>query len=343
MQKIVLVHDPKYQNWIFDSAHPTQGRRFEIAKQEIVRKAAKTQLVQLEIIAPRAATEQELLQVHTLDYINTVLIKGESGEWAGSKPELAELAQLFTGGTLVALEALIKGVSTLSVNLAGAKHHAMQNYSSGFCVFNDFAIAAKIAQQHGYKVAIFDLDAHHGDGTEELLRTEPILTYSVHDATIFPGTGMRSDPNQLVFNKPLAAGAGDKELDSAVSEFIEAAQKFGATMIFIACGADGHALDPLSTLNYSVNGIASAVAQIRSSFLEIPMLIGGAGGYQPDTFTPEIWSNAVLAAGTVIRVQTKRHYWNLAGIDLDDDQQLEDLYDVIIDTLIKTQEEKEES
>jgi acetoin utilization protein AcuC len=219
----------------------------------------------------------------------------------------------------------------------------MQNYSSGFCVFNDFAIAAKIAQQHGYKVAIFDLDAHHGDGTEELLRTEPILTYSVHDATIFPGTGMSSNPNQFAYNKPLASGAGDKELDTAVSEFIEVAQRFGATMIFIACGADGHALDPLSTLNYSVNGIASAVAQIRSSFLELPMLIGGAGGYHPDTFTPEIWSNAVLAAGTVKRVQTKRHYFDLAGIDLDNDQQLEALYDAIIDTLNKKQEEGEES
>jgi hypothetical protein len=95
--------------------------------------------------------------------------------------------------------------------------------------------------------------------------------------------------------------------------------------------------------NYSVNGIASAVAQIRSSFLELPMLIGGAGGYQPDTFTPEIWSNAVLAAGTVKRVQTKRHYFDLAGIDLDDDQQLEDLYAAIIDTLNKSQEEGEES
>ena len=69
-------------------------------------------------------------------------------------------------------------------------------------------------------------------------------------------------------------------------------------MIFIACGADGHKTDPLSSLQYTVNGYQEAMSTLRAEFMKTPMLLGGAGGYQPDTITPEVWALSSLALAT---------------------------------------------
>jgi acetoin utilization protein AcuC len=294
MKKLLLIHDDTYGNWVFGSTHPTQGRRFLLAKELLVQGIKAQSNIRLSIEQPRPASKAELELAHDSSYISKVIEQGISGEWQGERLDLGNLAALFVGGTLVALENLIIGKADIAVNFPGAKHHAQFSRSSGFCVFNDFAIAGKIANEQGFKVAIFDFDAHHGDGTELLLREEPILTYSVHDSTIFPGTGFDSDPKLNVYNMPLPANSGDSELFEAVSEFNQLAEDFGTNLIFIAAGADGHATDPLSTLNYSVSGITSALQQIRKHFPATPILMGGAGGYQPDAFTPEIWSKVAL-------------------------------------------------
>ncbi len=125
-----------------------------------------------------------------------------------------------------------------------------------------------------------------------------MLTFSVHDRTIFPGTGREDDPSHQVYNEPLAAGSGDAELQAAVERFIGLASGFEADLVFIAMGADGHRTDPLSTLTYSVEGMVEAVNAVRSAFPHLPILLGGAGGYQPDDVTPEVWARmSVEAAG----------------------------------------------
>lgn len=294
MSKVLLIHSEKYQNWVFSSNHPTQGRRFQLAADSLIDATNDDDGIEIIIREPKLPKQGELELVHDSEFISDVLTKGISWEWEGQRADLAELASLFVGGTLAALNGLITGEASVAVNFPGAKHHAQRSNSSGFCVFHDFAIAAKIASASGYRVAIFDLDAHHGDGTQELLRNDYVLTYSVHDKTIFPGTGFFHEPEYHIYNKPLDAYSGDIELNSAVAEFNQLATKFGSTMIFIAAGADGHTSDPLSTLNYSVDGIVRTVQAIKSNFPNTPFLIGGAGGYQPDTFTPEIWSKVVL-------------------------------------------------
>lgn len=329
MKKLLLVHTEQYQNWVFNQSHLTQGRRFQNAAELVISKTKELSNLQLITRSPRPATWEELVLVHDSNYLNQVIGEGISDEWAGERPDLAELAVLFAGGTLVALEALLSGEVDTAVHFAGAKHHAQADRSSGFCVFADFAIAALIATKLGHRVAIFDLDAHHGDGTENLLRNQAILTYSVHDRTIFPGTGFFSQPEFLVYNRPLESGAGDSELAEAVDGFISLATTFGAAMIFIAAGADGHELDPLSTLSYSTKGIAGAVESIRKAFPRLPMLIGGAGGYRPDDITPEVWSEVVLAAiGTDPVVNRK--YFDLTGVDFDNDAEIEEVANEII-------------
>ena len=300
-KRIYLVHSDKYKEWIFDETHPTQGRRFSNARDLLLKEASKDGIKVIEI-PPRPATREELLRVQTPSYINEVLKEGLSGQWDGQRMDLAELSSLFVGGTLVALDALLTGKTKLAIHFPGAKHHAQADYSSGFCIFNDFAIAADIAtKDHGLNVAILDIDGHHGDGVENLTADNPkVITFSIHQFGIFPGTGDESKTGYF-YNYPLEDGAGDKELLEGIDAFIstlgarERIWSWVPDFLFITCGADGHREDPLTGLNYSVEGYEAAARKVRERFNDIPILMGGAGGYLPDTRTPEIWSKVGLA------------------------------------------------
>lgn len=299
---IALIDSDFYANWVFDPSHPTQGRRFIKARELLRSNASQAGIRVMEIDSDFFPTREQLEAVHNPNYIDAVLINGISGEWAGPRIDLARLAHRMAGGTFLAARALINEHARTAVHFAGAKHHAMRDHSSGFCVFNDFALVATYLfddEPSIERIAILDIDAHHGDGTESLLRHDPrVMTFSIHDGTIFPGTGFHDDAEQKVFNRALDAGAGDEELATHVNTFVQEAISFDPSMIFIAIGADGHVSDPLSTLRYSIKGMEQAVAGVRAAFPDTPLLLGGAGGYQPDTVTPEAWARMALAAAT---------------------------------------------
>jgi acetoin utilization protein AcuC len=300
--RLVLVHSNEFANWVFDAHHPTQGRRFTKARDLLLQMAPEAGIEVEEIEADYFPTRVQLERVHTTHYVDDVLIHGRSGEWEGQRRDLGQLAHRMAGGTFLAAEALLEGKATTAVNFAGAKHHAMANQSSGFCVFADFAMVAKhllATEPRIQRIAILDIDAHHGDGTEILLRDEPrVLTFSVHDSTIFPGTGHTDDEFHQAFNEPLPAFSGDHELARGVERFIELAAAQKPDMIFIAIGADGHEADPLSTLQYSIPGMEEATSKVRQAFRETPLLLGGSGGYQPDDVTPRAWAAMASLAAT---------------------------------------------
>jgi acetoin utilization protein AcuC len=293
-----LIHSDQYANWVFDPTHPTQGRRFINAKNFLAEQMAGTNSP-LVTVEPRSATRAELNRVHSSEYIDEVLESHTTGQWAGARPDLSELAALFAGGTLVALDALLTGKAKTAIHFPGAKHHAQYDYSSGFCIFADFALAADIAtKDFSKKVAILDFDAHHGDGTENLTVDNPdVLTFSIHEMGIFPGTGNESEPLKMVYNYPLGSNVegqnpnkDDSALFDGVTEFCRLADQFKPDLLFIACGADGHAEDPLSSLQFSIDGCREVASRIRCAFPQVPILVGGAGGYLPDSRTPEVWS-----------------------------------------------------
>jgi acetoin utilization protein AcuC len=286
--------------WVFSSSHPTQGRRFTNAKL-LLEELTKERQLQVEVKSPYQVSREDLIRVHKDVYVRQVLDFKNSGEWIGENPELANLSQLFVGGTLTALDALLRGKTKTAVHFPGAKHHAQYDRSSGFCVFNDFAIAADIAtKDHGLNVLIIDIDAHHGDGVENLTADNPkVVTFSIHDGNIFPGTGF-NDKEGSFYNRPLPRGAGDRELLTSLDDLfttlsrLRAERNWVPDLLFLTCGADGHSEDPLSTLNYSVEGYESAARRIREKYADIPILMGGAGGYLPDTRTPEIWAKVAM-------------------------------------------------
>jgi acetoin utilization protein AcuC len=303
MEHAILVHSPEYANWIFDKTHPTQGRRFLHARNQVMLESQKRHLNVWEI-EPQPCSTDDLHLIHEMGYVFDVTVRGECDEWVGQRHDLGELAKMFVSGTLTALDVLLDKKTLLAVNFAGAKHHAMRDYASGFCVFADFAIAAtKATNEYDQRIAIFDCDAHHGDGTEMLLKSNKnVLTYSVHEYGIFPGTGLLSDWKNRTYNFPLAPKSGDDALLSATEGFLQACEEFQPTMIFVACGADGLADDPLSNLMYTPEGYFNSMRLIREQFYNTPILLGGAGGYLPDTGTPEVWKNATLG---LMAVQTE--------------------------------------
>ena len=294
-KKVTLVHSPEYANWFFSDDHPTQGRRF-INGYNLIASDQR-------ILEPCLATTAELARVHSAGYIYEVTSEHRSSEWIGAREDLARFATLFAGGTLVALDTLLKKEADVAIHLPAAKHHAQYDHSSGFCVFNDFAIAADIAtKDHGLKVAIIDIDAHHGDGVENLTRENPnVLTFSIHEQGIFPGTGNSDEPEKNVFNFPLSeltTGLGDSALLAGINRFIPIARAFQPDLLFITSGADGLADDPLTNLQYTVGGYAVAARELAKAFSYTPKLMGGAGGYLPDTGTPEVWA---AVAGEISR------------------------------------------
>ena len=115
-KKVTLVHSPEYANWFFSDDHPTQGRRF-INGYNLIASDQR-------ILEPHLATTAELARVHSAGYINEVTSEHISSEWSGAREDLARFATLFAGGTLVALDVLLKKEADVAIHLPAAKHHA---------------------------------------------------------------------------------------------------------------------------------------------------------------------------------------------------------------------------
>lgn len=303
MKQLIIIHIDEYRNWTLSTSHPTNGNRYINALKLISDDVANLG-IDTEIREPSQRNVRPLLEtIHDLDYVAEVIDAHTCSQWMGANETLSQLAQLLASGTIDALEALINGETLTAVHLPGAKHHAQFDHASGFCVFADFALAAKIATEENLKVAILDFDAHHGDGTENLTRENlNVLTYSIHEWGIFPGTGKNDDIENFVFNRPLDRNetTGQTLIDFC-EEFCTMAMDFQADIVFIAAGADGHKLDSLANLPWVSEDYIAASRLIREKLPAMPILIGGAGGYRPDDATPETWRDVVISICSVQR------------------------------------------
>lgn len=166
-------------------------------------------------------------------------------------------------------------------------HHSRTDRATGFCYLNNSAIAAQRLRSRFRKVAILDVDAHHGDGTQEIFyRRSDVLTVSVHaDPQIYypfyigyadeRGSGEGEGFN---LNLPLEAGSGDKAFQAAVARGLEAVADFGAEALVIALGYDSHQADPLSVLSVTTEGFAGIGRLVAAAGL--PTVVVQEGGYQ---------------------------------------------------------------
>lgn len=291
---IEFIYSDAYLRWQLGDGHPTDPRRAQRALRLI-----EAMEVPHRLTPPRMATFDELLLVHDADYVAST-VEGHNGEWAGRQPELGATAMLMAGGTMRAVDMLLAEKGRRFFNPQGAKHHAMRDHGSGFCVFNDMAMAARRLNDAGLRVLYVDWDVHHGDGVEALCADMPMtMTASVHGYG-FPGTGKRSIPEVQAWNAILPDGSGDADWLGAISQALVDAIEHTPDVVLLATGADSHRTDPLGMLNITVDGYRQAaqmVSDFADGFCEGRIIVGGAGGYQPRLTTPLIWASvaAVLA------------------------------------------------
>jgi acetoin utilization protein AcuC len=304
MTSLTIAYTPEYLDWQLGADHPTDPRRAQIST-ALLAEWAEASGVAIRWISPELdwpAVEREAGRVHDARYVQGVRA-GVCNEWTGRQVRLGEVAALMFQGTVDLVEQLktdrANGVSGVYFNPQGAKHHAQHAAASGFCVLNDMAWAATDLTGDGLRVLYVDWDAHHGDGVEALLiDNTSAATASIHDATIFPGTGRSGHrEDRCAYNWALPRRSGDPALAASMAEVVAVADEFSPDVVLLACGADGLAGDPLSSLRYTIDGIDRAATMLGTwcRAAQTPILVGGAGGYQPLTETPEAWVRTITA------------------------------------------------
>ena len=262
------------------------GHRFPMSKYRLLRDAVSAQS-NIELNEAPAATDTQILLAHSPRYLQAV-IRGELSAkeqreigfpWS---PEMVERSRRSVGATLAACAAA--SIDGISVNLAGGTHHAYRERGSGFCVFNDAAIAAKVLQKTSNpkaKIAIIDLDVHQGDGTASIFHGDPtIFTLSLHGARNYPFNKQQSS-----LDVPLPDGCQDGPyLEALAGALAQLKASFEPQFVLYLAGADPHESDRLGRLKVTKAGMAARDLMVMQyvQSQRCPMAIMMAGGYSTD-------------------------------------------------------------
>ena len=251
------------------------------------------------LVEPRPATEEEILTVHNPDYVDAVksFSLGEARYdpsrfnlgAGGDNPVyegMYDAAALSTGASLVAGDMATDGRADVAFNISGGLHHAAAGHASGFCVFNDPAIAINRLLEKGLKVAYVDIDAHHGDGVQNAFYdTDRVLTISLHESGLFlfPGTGSADEMGVgpgagFSVNVPLYPYTDDDTYLWAFREVVPPLiGAFRPDVLVTQLGIDSHFKDPLTDLHLSSGGFGEAVKEFAR--MGLPWVALGGGGY----------------------------------------------------------------
>ncbi len=281
------------------------------------------------LVNPRTANEEELGWVHTPEYIDAVrrLSENPSGslESSGSPetvgrperfgfsdrgdnpvyPGMYHAASLSSGATLVAAEMVAERRADVAFSISGGLHHAAPTHASGFCIFNDPAIAIRYFLDRGMRVAYVDVDAHHGDGVQDIFyRDDRVLTISIHESGqyLFPGTGFVTESGAgngagYSVNIPLYPYTEDELYLWAFREVAPPLLRaFAPDVLVTQLGIDSYHSDPITHLQLTSRGYTEIIREFAR--LEIPWLALGGGGYDVGAVA-RCWS---LAYGVMLGV-----------------------------------------
>ena len=310
-----FVYSDEYLKYGFGSGHPFQPvrekRTFDLLREMKVFNGKAKHYV------PRIATDDDLLLAHTKEYVTFVKKMSEVGSGYldfGDTPAtkgIYEGGLAVVGGSLTCADLIMRGEVSHAFNPGGGLHQAKSDRASGFCVFNDIAITVRYLQERygARRIAIIDIDGHHGDGTQELLRTEKILVIDFHRSGFgfFPGTGFVDEVGEgegegYSVNVPLPAGTGDETYMSAFRELVPSlVRNYRPDIILNQFGVDGHYDDPLVGLSLTTNTykeVASVLHGLSHEACRGRYLVFGGGGYNLDN-VPRCWATMFLTISEI--------------------------------------------
>src|ERR1017187_9164660 len=315
-----VAWDDRLAGYDFGPSHPLAPVRVELTI-ELARQLGVLDATGVSVVAPRPATDAELELVHDPAYIAAV--KRASGSDPGPALDrfglgteddpifagMHDASALVAGATLAAAQAVWSGTAEHGASIGGGLHHAMRDHASGFCVYNDPAIAISwLLGQGAERIAFVDIDVHHGDGVQAAFYDDPrVLTISLHEhpATLFPGTGLPSETGGpgaegSAVNVALPAGPGDagwlRAFDAVVPPLLRV---FRPQILVSQHGCDTHWLDPLAGLRLSIDAQRVAHAAIHQLAHEVAggrWLLTGGGGYELLQVVPRTWTHLLAEA-----------------------------------------------
>jgi acetoin utilization protein AcuC len=319
-ERVTVVWDDDLREYDFGPGHPLAPVRVQLA----MRLAIDFGLLDhahVGVHSPVAlATDEQIARVHDPDYVAAVVAASSDPTYSDAArglvtpddPVFANMHRAsarVAGATLAAAQAVLTGGSEHAVNLAGGLHHAMPGAASGFCVYNDIAVAiAWLLDQGVPRVAYVDVDVHHGDGVQAAFWDDPrVLTISIHESprTLFPGTGYPYEiggpgAEGSAVNIALPAGTGDqgwlRAFHAVVPHLLEA---FRPTVLFTQHGCDSHFDDPLAHLTKSLDGQRMAYEALHRwahRFSDGRWVAVGGGGYEWVDVVPRAWTHLLAEA-----------------------------------------------
>jgi len=254
----------------------------------------------LVLLQPRAATEDEILRLHTREYVDSIKSKssnlgGDAGDLTPFGPGSYEIALLAVGGCITAVDAVLDGrVDNVYALVRPPGHHAERDTGRGFCIFANVALAALHAREvRGLsRLAVVDWDVHHGNGTEHAFYDDPtVLTISIHqDNNYPPGSGAITDTGSgagkgFNINVPLPPGSGVGAYLATFERVVAPALRtFRPELIFVASGLDASAMDPLASMMMTSDGyrmLTQVMLGVAREVCDGRLVVCHEGGYSP--------------------------------------------------------------